>query len=77
MGTKKIAQELIDALKALRLEEVNLTAQLEEAIRDLDQEGTEQEAVQRERERTTSCREHTRFCKRRPRRDKEQAEQAS
>jgi hypothetical protein len=51
MGTRKSAQELICALKNLRLEEVALTAQLEEAIREIDQEGTEQEAVQRERQR--------------------------
>jgi hypothetical protein len=61
MSTKKSAHDLINALKTLRLEEANLTAQLEEAIREIDhQEGTEQEAVQRERDREERDRERRR-----------------
>ena len=76
MVEKKTAKELIYALKTLRLEEVNLTAQLEEAISEIDQEGAVQEAAHREREKTTNRREHTRLCKMRPRGNQEQAEEA-
>ena len=60
MGTRKTTLELIYALKTLRLEkEAELTAQLEEAIREIDHEGTaEKEVSQRERENDETLRAH-------------------
>ena len=48
MARKKTAQELIHALKTLRLEEADLTAQLEEAIGDIEYKGSEQGPIRNE-----------------------------
>lgn len=56
MERKKTIQELISALKTLRIQEAELTAQLEEAVEERNQEGTStpQHETERKREGTNT-----------------------